>query len=158
MRRSLSFLFALICSSTSWSADLFFPDPKLTPGAVNTAVTQDNVKETVCSAAWLKSIEPPAEQMERIKREQMQALHLDGKPEDYVEDHLIPLCAGGHPTDPANLWPQRAEGDWNYGVKNQFEVNLCRAICDGDLTLQRVQNIFREPDWREAYLKQYQRE
>jgi len=143
-------------SSPARGGDLFFPDAKLTPGALNADVSQDNIHETVCLAEWTQKHQPAAAYLDQLKTRQMKALHLKGRRRDYREDHLVPVCAGGHPTDPRNLWPQRVEGDWNIKVKDQFEAVVCNAVCRGDLSLDEGQAMFLEPDWRKAYLKMYQ--
>jgi len=40
-----------------------------------------------------------------FKRRQMAERHLPGSPNEYQEDHLIPLELGGHPTDPKTCGP-----------------------------------------------------
>ena len=147
-------LLVALCPS-AWGADLFFPDPALTPGALNPGVTQDNIQETVCLAEWRQKQQPPVSYLAELKAKQVAALHLQGTESDYREDHLVPLCMGGHPTDPRNLWPQRIEGDWNARVKDQFESAACARLCRGELTLEAGQAMFLEPDWREAYLKMF---
>lgn len=42
----------------------------------------------------------------------MRELGLPGTPQDYHVDHLVPLCVGGAPKDPRNLWPQPLEAKW----------------------------------------------
>ena len=153
MRHMLGLLLVIGMSSGASAADLFFPDPKDTPGAINSEVTQANVLETVCKSDWLERIQPPASYIEALKAKQIEALHLEGGATDYHEDHLIPLCAGGHPTDPRNLWPQRASGDWNYKVKDLLETWVCKSLCRGDMTLEAAQGSFLEPDWRRRYLQ-----
>jgi hypothetical protein len=130
------------------------PDHERTPGAINPAVTQDNLQETVCAAGWIDGIAPPQANLEKLKGKQLKQLHL-GPAKNYHEDQLVPLCAGGHPTDPRNLWPQRIEGDWNYKVKDQLETAVCKALCSGDLTLEQAQSMFLEPDWTKVFLKFY---
>lgn len=139
-------------------AQSFAPNHDRTPGAVNAAVTQENIQSTVCAEDWIKSVQPPAKYTEQLKVKQMKALHLKGKPQDYVEDHLIPLCLGGEPRDPRNLWPQRIAGDWNAKVKDQLETAVCSAVCNGDRTLREGQDIFLEPDWTKEFLKWYHAE
>lgn len=153
MRRLLGFLAVIAMSSAASAADLFFPDPKDTPGAMNPEVTQANILGTVCQSAWLERIQPSASYIDGLKAKQIDALQLKGGPTDYQEDHLVPLCAGGHPTDPRNLWPQRASGDWNYKVKDLLEAWVCKSLCRGDLTLEAAQAAFLEPDWRRRYLQ-----
>jgi len=153
MKRLLGFLAIIAMSSTASAADLFFPDPKDTPGAMSPEVTQANILETVCQSAWLEKIQPSASYIDELKAKQIEALQLKGGPTDYEEDHLVPLCAGGHPTDPRNLWPQRASEDWNYKVKDVFETWVCKSLCRGNLTLEAAQGVFLEPDWRRRYMQ-----
>jgi hypothetical protein len=153
--RPLVLLLLTAASPGGGAAELYFPDPDLTPGALNPDVTQSNLGQTVCLPGWLAQIQPPASYLEEQKARQMSALRLDGATADYREDHLVPLCAGGHPTDPRNLWPQRVEGDWNAKVKDQFEAAVCLRLCRGELTLEAGRAMFLEPDWREAYLRMF---
>ena len=63
----------------------------------------------------------------------------------------MPLCVGRHPSDPRNLWPEPVVGQWSASVKDQLEV--CRAVCRGAMTLREGQAIFLCPDWTKAYEK-----
>ena len=93
--------------------------------------------------------------LDKLKAKQLKQLHLKGPAKKYYEDYLVPLCAGGCPTDPRNLWPQRVEGDWNYKVKDQLETAVCKALCSGDVTLEQARSTFFESDWTKAFLKFY---
>ena len=84
-------------------AQNFIPDHVRTPGALSLRVTQDNAALTVCVAGWTRTIRPTSSYTSRLKAKQMHALHLAGSARDYEEDHLVPLCVGGHPTDHRNL-------------------------------------------------------
>ena len=81
----------------------------------------------------------------------MRALNLPGEPSEYHEDHRIPLCAGGHPSDPHNLWPQPLEGQWRDADKNQLEASVCRQLCRGDITLEQARGYFFETDRTDVY-------
>jgi hypothetical protein len=120
--------------------------PIIPPGAVNPAVTQENIGQTVCVAGWTKTIRPPASYTDKLKREQMFAQHLAGSPADYEEDHLISLEIGGHPTDPLNLWPEPYAGPLGARRKDQVEDELHRRLCAGTMTLLDVQACIRQ-DW-----------
>ena len=63
----------------------------------------------------------------------------------------MPLCAGRHPNDARNLWPQPLRGQWNDNGKNQLERSVCRLLCRGEITLEAAQAIFLAPDWRIEY-------
>jgi hypothetical protein len=127
----------------------FIPDHDQIPGAVNPNVMQNNIRETVCVSGWTKTVRPPTSYTENLKKRQIRELGLAGP--SYHEDHVVPLCAGGHPTDPRNLWPQPLEGKWRDADKNQLEASVCRQLCRGDITLEQAQAIFLAPDWTKAY-------
>ena len=131
----------------------FLPDPERTPGAINNYVTQDNLKSTACSARWTRWVAPSSAYTSRLKAQQIEELGLPGDGRQYVEDHLVPLCAGGHPRDPRNLWPQPVRGKWSAAVKERLEISVCRAVCRGDLTLEDGRAIFLRPDWTQEYVR-----
>ena len=66
----------------------------------------------------------------------MRVLEQPGAASDYHEDHIVPLCAGGHPDDPRNLWPQPLHSQWSDNDKNQLERSVCRMLCRGGITLK----------------------
>ncbi len=130
------------------------PDRKLVPGVLNPAVTQDNVNRTICVPGWTKTIRPPSSYTQRLEHQQMRDWGLPGHHTQYHEDHLVPLCVGGSPDDPGNLWPSPVLARWNDKVKDQLESSVCRAVCRGAMTLQEGQAVFMdEPDWRRAWEK-----
>ena len=134
-------------------AQNFIPDPARTPGAINPHVTQDNATLTVCVAGWTRTIRPTSSYTSKLKAQQIGTLHLPGKARDYEEDHLVPLCVGGHPTDHRNLWPQPRRGQWSAKIKDQLEGSVCRAVCRGAMTLEEGRAIFLWPDWTKEYGK-----
>jgi hypothetical protein len=64
----------------------------------------------VCIPGYTKTIRPPTSYTEKLRQRQMGELGLEGTSHDYHEDHLVPLCVGGAPRDPHNLWPQPMTG------------------------------------------------
>jgi hypothetical protein len=151
--RPVILLLAVLMSSAGAAGEDTIPDHERTPGAINPQVTQENLQETVCAPGWIDKITPPQAQLDKLKAKQ---LHLKGPANNYHEDHLVPLCAGGSPTDPRNLWLQRVEGDWNYKVKDQLEAAVCKALCTGERTLEQARSMFLEPDWTRVFLRFYQ--
>ena len=83
----------------------------------------------------------------------MRETRLLGKASDYEEDHLVPLCLGGHPTDYHNLWPEPRRGRWTARFKDQLEASVCRAVCRGIMTLEEGRAIFLRPDWTTEYIE-----
>ena len=153
MIQRLLMLATLLASAIAWAEQGYVPDHERTPGAVYPYVTQDNVKETSCLASWTRRVRPSPSYTNRLKVQQMRELGLAGKIDDYEEDHLVPLCVGGHPRDRRNLWPQPVKGRWTSAVKDQLEASVCRAVCRGEMTLQEGQAIFLQPDWTKEYVK-----
>ena len=154
-----TYVFAVfLVVSCQVSAQDFIPDHTRTPGAINPHVTQDNAALTVCVAGWTRTIRPTSSYTSRLKAQQMRTLHLPGGARDYEEDHLVPLCVGGHPTDHRNLWPQPRRGQWSAKIKDQLEASVCRAVCRGAMTLEEGRAIFLHPDWTREYLKFFQLE
>ncbi len=110
-----------------------YPDPALTPGAANPAITQSNIKDNICNPHWsTRLVRPPSRYTSRLKRKQLReygdTVHqtraelinpITGKIDItrcvahsdnmacYEEDHLISLENGGDPKSPQNLWPER---------------------------------------------------
>ena len=141
-----------LVSSFAFAGDL--PDPAVTPGVTNPAVTQDNIKDTICKIGWTKTIRPTASYTNKLKLTQMAAAKLPGSPRDYEEDHLISLELGGNPTDPANLWPELwvSPTGWGARKKDVIETYLKRQVCGGRVTLAEAQQAIRT-DWIAAYKK-----
>jgi hypothetical protein len=120
--------------------------PASVPGFPNPDVTQENISSTVCRAGWTKTIRPPGAYTNKLKAQQMVALHLPGKPSEYEEDHFLSLEISGHPTDPRNLWPQSYSGQYGARVKDQVEDKMKRELCAGRMTLKQVQDCIIS-DW-----------
>lgn len=149
MRAGVVGVWLMALSLRAHAGDL--PDPKITPGAINPEVTQENIGTTVCVRGWTKTVRPPANYTNRLKKEQIREYgYKDANPADYEEDHLIPLCAGGDPTDPKNLWPEPRYSHWNAKKKDQLEEALCSAVCRGDLSLAEAREAF-ALDWIASY-------
>ena len=132
-----------------------YPDPEKTPGAVNPAVTQENIRETICNPRWsTKSIRPEAGYTNRLKVDQIAEYgYSDSRVRDYEEDHFIPLELGGNPTDPKNLWPEPFETsvpDGGAHTKDKVENFLRAEVCSGSLTLGEAQREITE-DWYRVY-------
>jgi len=107
-----------------------------TPGVLNPDVTPATLATTICAHGWTRTVRPPTDYTNALKRRQMRAYGETGSPSDYQEDHLISLELGGHPTDPRNLWPEP------YPRASQVDVlenELNGKVCSGELTLAEAQ-------------------
>ena len=147
--RLLFWAFTTLLPLKAKSSDL--PDPQLTPGAINPAVSQENLQQTVCQRGYTKTIRPSAYFTNRLKREQIRQLaYSDRNPRNYEEDHLIPLSLGGAPDDPRNLWPQPLYSTWNARQKDDLEFVLYKMLCHGEIPLATAQNAIAS-DWITAW-------
>jgi hypothetical protein len=112
------------------------PDPKCTPGALNPAVTQGTIEQTICKSGWAETVRPPESITEQEKRRSL-AAYGDHRPlGDYEYDHFVPLELGGATNDPRNLWPEPGASP---NPKDQVEDYLNREVCERRLTLATAQ-------------------
>jgi len=122
------------------------PDPALTPGALNPAVTQATIGSTICVSGWTDTIRPPTSYTNALKVKQIdEYAYADKAVASYEEDHLISLQLGGNPTDPKNLWPEPYTITLSDGrsvgarIKDTFETKLKKLVCAGTMTLAEAQ-------------------
>lgn len=133
--------------------DQALPNHHLTPGALNPEVTQDTIRRTICVRGYTKSIRPPQQYTERLKRRGVrQYRYTDLRLRDYEEDHLVSLELGGSPTSPRNLWPQphHVIGGWGSYAKDRLEDRLHVLVCRNRLPLGEAQRAI-TVDWIAAY-------
>ena len=130
------------------------PDPRLTPGAINPAVTQATLRETICRrGGYTRSIRPPERYTEELKRRQIREYgYRDRRLGDFEEDHLISLELGGSPDSPRNLWPEphRVVDGWGSYAKDSLEDRLHWMVCHRRITLLQAQYLIVH-DWIAAY-------
>ncbi|MBV8933432.1 MAG: hypothetical protein JOZ47_17615 [Kutzneria sp.] len=118
------------------------PDPTCTPGAINPAVTQGTIQDTVCKPGWAKTVRPPTSVTGRMKTSSARsyALAADQKGE---YDHLVSLELGGAPDDPRNLWVEPGPIP---NPKDTVENRLNQAVCSGLVPLATAQKAI-AADW-----------
>jgi hypothetical protein len=112
------------------------PDPRCTPGALNPAVTQANIGNTICRQGWTDTVRPPESVTEAEKAASMAGYGDSGPMSGYEYDHLVPLELGGAVNDPRNLWP---EPDASPNPKDAVEDELNQKVCDRRTTLAQAQ-------------------
>jgi hypothetical protein len=139
-------------------ADIY-PYPTRTPGAANPQVTQQNIKNTICSRQWsAKQMRPPAELTSKLKKKQLREYgdtvemtgpqlinpntgkvdttrcvgHSDN-PACHEEDHLIPLEDGGDPTDPRNLWPEPYNAKIGWAIMGAHQKDVVGAFIHDEI-------------------------
>ncbi len=115
------------------------PDPVCTPGAINPAVMQPNIHDTICRAGWTATVRPPVAVTNTIKAASARAYGL--APDVRGElDHDIPLELGGDPgslTDVANLCFEVGPIP---NPKDSIEGTLNHATCAGLIPLSVAQS------------------
>jgi hypothetical protein len=107
-----------------------------TPGVLNPAVSQATIGSTICRRGWTRTIRPPVDYTNALKRRQLRQYGLRGPPSAFQEDHLISLELGGSPADPRNLWPEPYP---RASAVDQIENDLNHRVCAGSLTLAEAQ-------------------
>jgi hypothetical protein len=131
------------------------PDLDCTPGALNSAVTQNTIKQTICVSGYTTTIRPSTSYTNNLKTEQIIAYgYSDTSKSDYEEDHFIPLEIGGSPDNAANLWPEPYSGTYGAKTKDKVENYLHTEICNGSLTLAMAQQEM-QSNWETVYNAQY---
>lgn len=133
-----------------------YPDLTITPGAVASDVTQDNIKSTICVAGFTKPPRrPPSSYTDSLKVKGFDQYGLsDHRKGDYEEDHLISLELGGDPRDPKNLWPEPYNAsipDGGARYKDKVEKYLNLQVCGEQMTLSEAQKAI-VADWYKVYL------
>ena len=148
--QKFTLLFVLFTlSNQALARDL--PESKLTPGAIDSSITQDNIHKTICVRGYTKTVRPPAYYTNALKKKQMAAYGFsDVDPRHYEEDHLIPLSIGGNPSEPLNLWPQPRISEWNAEKKDILELKLYKLVCDGTVSLDEARREI-SSNWIETY-------
>jgi excalibur calcium-binding domain-containing protein len=115
------------------------PDPHCTPGALNPAVKQSTIDQTICVSGYTKTIRPSASVTDREKLASMAAYGDGGRsPHDFEYDHLVSLELGGAVNDPRNLWPEPGASP---NPKDSVEGHLHSLVCDGQMPLAQAQHI-----------------
>ncbi|WP_406321868.1 hypothetical protein [Streptomyces sp. NBC_00519] len=130
-------------------------DPACTPGAISPAVTQANLKSTICrKGGYTSGIRPSAYVTGKEKRLNAVSYGYKGRMGDAEYDHLISLQLGGDPNDPRNLWVEPADPGHKSGAgvnnrKDPVETKLHTAVCSGKVTLTAAQHAI-VTDWTTA--------
>ena len=112
------------------------PDPRCTPGSIDPAVTQANLRSTICRSGYTKTVRPPESQTEAFKKHVAFPAYGLSWPRESELDHEVPLELGGS-NDATNLWPEVGKPSGN--PKDRVENALNHAVCSGRITLAAAQ-------------------
>ena len=131
------------------------PIKSVTPGAIDSKVTQDNIMSTICVVGYTKGVRPPVSYTGALKAKQLRSTYKrynNTNNKDFEEDHLIPLALGGSPSSEENLWPQPLNDKKGAYLKDEVELKLHTLVCKGRVKLLEAQRAIAD-DWYAAYLK-----
>ena len=123
------------------------PDPHCTPGALNPAVTQATIHQTICRRGYSGSIRPSTSVTGPEKLASIRAYGFHQPAGSYEYDHLISLELGGAVNDSRNLWPENGASP---NLKDKVEDYLHARVCDGRMLLAPAQRIV-ALDWVSFY-------
>lgn len=121
------------------------PDPRCTPGSIDPAVSQADIRSTICKKGWTRTVRPPESQTERFKYDVAYPAYRTPSAERTELDHLVPLELGGS-NDATNLWPEYPPAP---NPKDKVEDVLNAAVCDGRVALAAAQKAI-AADWLTA--------
>jgi hypothetical protein len=132
------------------------PDPRCTPGAVDSAVSQANLPTTACrKGGYTASVRPPEGVTNAIKRRLLAAYGIPvADIGQYELDHLVQLSGGGS-SDVRNLWPEPnvlytgAGSSSVHNDKDRVETYLFHAQCSGKASLSAIQQAVSQ-NWTTA--------
>ncbi|SDB80477.1 hypothetical protein GA0111570_102267 [Raineyella antarctica] len=118
---------------------LVLPDRACTPGAIDPAVTQADINQTICKSGYTATVRPSAYVTGKAKTASLAAYGT--RPSPTIEyDHLVSLELGGA-SSTSNLWPEAnhagAKGTTN--PKDTVENAIHKAVCSKQVTLSAAQ-------------------
>jgi hypothetical protein len=141
-------LVILGASSPALAGDL--PDPSITPGLADPALTKDVICSATFSTKAIRNV--PSARKKAIYK--VYGMDPEQPPCPCDVDHLIPLALGGS-NRPRNLWPQsETTTPWNSIVKDQLESALHDEVCAGAIELEAAQHEI-ATDWIAAYIARF---
>ena len=163
-------------TTTFVGAHEMYSDRKLTPGATNPAVTQDNISQNICKLGWSTGLvrdtqSTPAEKATTYKAYGIPHPKSNTGPNQTCElDHLISIENGGADSLD-NIWPECGPANvllakryfkMKDAVENYVHNGICLVIPNAKfssgpkpskpLTLQEGRDILRG-DWFACYQK-----
>ena len=122
--------------------------PATVTGDWSPAVTQANIKTTVCVSGYTATVRAVNESTKKA------VLKRDGKTQTGCceVDHFVSLELGGSNNPDKNLWAQPYSGRYGARVKDVVETALKRQICSGKMTLDAARSCITS-DWIACGLK-----
>ena len=111
--------------------------------AVDPAITQQNIQNTICIPGYSESVRPPLVVSNRIKYQLLRGHGLLRSDAPLYElDHIIPISLGGAPLDVFNMQIQLWEGPRGAHRKDILEAEYHWQVCNLQMTLSAAQLYF----------------
>jgi hypothetical protein len=123
------------------------PDPAITPGVVNPAVTPATIAQTICVHGWTATVRPPTSFTDKLRNAATPAGH---QPLDGELDHLMSIEDGGAPADRKNLWWMIYADRYGARVKDVLETKISHLVCKNQITLDDARAAL-TGNWLVAY-------
>lgn len=124
-------------------------DPKCTPGAIDPAVTQENLQRTICRKGGYTAAHRLVTQATKVQVLRAYGLDWPGCGTRCEIDHTISIELGGS-NDVTNLRPQMYEPRPGAHEKDLAENFLKAETCAGRITLAEAQREI-ATDWTVVY-------
>lgn len=132
------------------------PDPSCTPGAIDSKVSDSNIKTTICRpGGYTASVRPPVSLTDQMKKKLLAAYGIPASQSSNFElDHFVALNDGGA-SDVRNLWPEPNNfqsfkpSAYIHNDKDAVEDYTYQAICAGKVKASAVQRAM-AADWGTA--------
>jgi hypothetical protein len=116
--------------------------------ALNPEVTAETAAGTICTPGYTAGVRPAAGYVKAIKIKLGTGVGLEpGAASAMILDHIIPLCLGGHPSNPSNLQLQDATEAHR---KDRLELKLQCLVCSGQVSLAEARAAI-ATNWEAAY-------
>jgi len=122
-----------------------YPDPRCSPGAYYSKLT----KAVICSPSFRTSSIRSVPESEKFAVEREYGLAPAHYGRALEIDHIVSLELGGS-NDIANLFPERANANPGYHVKDKLENRLHELVCSGALSLRQTQRRIAS-DWQALF-------
>ena len=124
------------------------PDPSVTPGVLNPAVTPDTIKATICVDGWTATVRPSDDYTDKLRAADTPS---GQEPSGGELDHLVSIEDGGDPSSPQNLWWMVYADRYGARVKDVLETKVSRLVCAGKITLDQARAAL-TPNWLIGYV------
>ncbi|MDQ6752917.1 MAG: hypothetical protein M3017_05790 [Actinomycetota bacterium] len=119
----------------------YLPDPACTPGAIDPAVTQDNLASTICKSGYTTTVRAPVADTDKVK---VLSLRQYGQTPAFTTefDHELSRSSSAAPTQYRTCGRSRTvqEPPGTTNPKDPVETQLNKAVCSHKIALAAAQN------------------